>query len=196
MKRIPGSAKNQRQIIPFVALLLFSFLAFRVQPVIAQMPFEVNWTFDYSPLVSGAPNTVHLRVSNTAFAPVRLLSVGINFPWMQANVYFSTAEMQSVVDIPPQQEVTYTILFQTPANALTGRYTMNTLLQYEMFQAGQYGGQEAIAYVLNVVVLGRTSSYSFNFDLYDGRFYSALALLTLIGWYIPKRLRFKAKVKG
>jgi hypothetical protein len=193
MKGILESAKAQRNIISFIVLLLVSVLAFTLQPVAAQTPFDLNWAFDYSPLVSGAPNSLHLRIHNTALAPVRLSSAGIRFPWMQANTYLLTGGSQSVVDIPPQQEVTYTIPFQIPADVLTGRYSMNTFLQYQIFQTTQYGGQEGIVYVLDVVVLGRSSSFSLTFDPYDGRFYSAFALLTLIGWYLPKKLRPKAK---
>lgn len=193
MKGILKSAKEQRKIISFIVLLLVSVLAFTLQPVVAQTPFDLNWAFDYSPLVSGAPNSLHLRIHNTAFAPVRLSSVGIRFPWMQANAYLSTGGPQTAVDIPPQQEVRYTIPFQIPADVLTGRYSMNTLLKYQVFQTTQYGGQEGIVYVLDAVVLGRTSSYSFSFDFSDGRIYSAVAIFTLIGWYLPKKLRLKAK---
>ncbi len=174
-------------------MFLLSVLAFTLQPVVAQTSFDLNWAFDYSPLISGAPNSLHLRIHNTALAPVRLSSVGIRFPWMQADTYLSTGGPQTAVNIPPQQEVRYTIPFQIPADVLTGRYSMNTLLQYQIFQTTQYGGQEAIVYALDVVVLGRSSSFSMTFDPYDGRSYSALALLTLIGWYLPKKLRPKAK---
>ncbi len=193
MKGILESAKAQRYVISFIVLLLVSVLAFTLQPVAAQTPFDLNWAFDYSPLVSGAPNSLHLRIHNTALAPVRLSSAGIRFPWMQANTYLLTGGSQNVVEIPPQQEVTYTIPFQIPADVLTGRYSMSTFLQYQIFQTTQYGGQEGIVYVLDVVVLGRSSSFSLTFDPYDGRFYSAFALLTLIGWYLPKKLRPKAK---
>jgi hypothetical protein len=193
MKGILKSAKAQRKIIPFIILFLLSVLAFTLQPVVAQTPFDLNWTFDYSPLISAAPNSLHLRIHNTALAPVRLLSVGIRFPWMDADAYLSRSGPQIAVDISPQQEVTYTIPFQIPADVLTARYTMNTFLQYQVLQTTQYGGQEGIVYVLDVVVLGRSSPFSMTFDPYDGRFYSALALLTLIGWYLPKKLRPKAK---
>ncbi len=192
MKGILEPAKAQRKLTSFIVLLLLSFLAFTLQPVVAQTPFDLNWAFDYSPLVSGAPNSLHLRIRNTALTPVRLSSVGIRFPWMGVDTYLSTGA-QNVVDIPPQQEVRYTILFQIPADVLTGRYSMNTLLQYQILQTTQYGGPEAITYLLEVVVLGRTSSYSLSFDPSDGRIYSAVALFTLVGWYLPRRLRVKAK---
>ena len=109
-------------------------------------------------------------------------------------MYLSSGIPQTGIDVAPGEEVQYTIPFQIPADTLTGRYVMETLLQYEIFQTTQYGGPEPIVYVLDVVVLGRTSSYSLGFDLSDGRIYSAVAIFTLIGWYLPKRLRVKAKI--
>jgi hypothetical protein len=194
MNGILGLNKTETLLLSFAALLLLSSLGLTLHPVIGQTPFDLSWTFNYSPLVSGAANSLHLRILNTALAPVRLLSVGIRFPWMQSGMYLSSGIPQTGIDVAPGEEVQYTIPFQIPADTLTGRYVMETLLQYEIFQTTQYGGPEPIVYVLDVVVLGRTSSYSLGFDLSDGRIYSAVAIFTLIGWYLPKRLRVKAKI--
>ena len=70
---------------------------------------------------------------------------------------------------------------------------MDTFLQYQVFKTTQWAGPESIVYVLDVVVLGRSSSFSMTFDFYDGRFYSAVALFTLLGWYLPKKLLHRAK---
>jgi hypothetical protein len=192
MKGILESAKEQRKIISFVALFLFLLSALAAQPVVAQAPY-LSWVFDYSPLVSGAPNTVQITIQNTGLAPLRLSLVGIQFSWTQAATYLSTAESQSTVDIPPEQEVNYTIPFTVPADLGTGRYSMYTLVQYQIWQTPQFGGVEPLVYALDVIVLGRTWSYSLSFDPYDGRFYSAIAVFTLLGWYLPKKLRAKAK---
>jgi hypothetical protein len=97
------------------------------------------------------------------------------------------------MDIAPDEKGGITISFQIPANVLTGRYAMNTFLTYEVFQTNQYGGPESIVYVLDVIVMGQNSSFSMTFDPYDGRFYSAFAFFTLIGWYLPRKLRPRAK---
>lgn len=191
MNGILKSNTTHRKLISFGALLLITFFA--MKPVGAQAPFDLNWTFDYSPLISGASNSLHLSIHNTALAPIRLLSVGIRFPWMQSDTYLSAVLPQNPTEVAPGQEILYTIPFQVSADVQTGRYHMNTLLEYQVFQNIQYGGTEAISYVLDVVVLGRNSSFSMTFDPYDGRFYSAFALFTLIGIYLPKKLRPKAK---
>ena len=180
-------------ILSFSALFLFSFLALTMRPVGAQAPFDLSWTFDYSPLVSAAPNSVHLSIHNTGFAPIRLTSIGINFPWMDSGAYISAGSPQLPIDLAPDQKGQITISFQIPANVLTGRYAMNTFLSYQVFQTNQYGGPESIVYVLDVIVIGQNSSFSMTFDPYDGRFYSAFAFFTLIGWYLPRKLRPRAK---
>ena len=193
MNETLGLNKTKILLLAFAALLLLSSLSLTLPPVTGQAQFDLSWAFNYSPLVSGAPNSLQLQILNTALAPVRLLSVGIRFPWMESGTYLSSGIPQTGIDVNPGEEVQYTIPFQVPADTLTGRYAMETLLQYQIFQTTQYGGPEAITYVLDVIVLGRTSSYSLTFDLSDGRIYSAVALFTLIGWYLPKRLRVKAK---
>ena len=185
--------KTKILLFSFAALLLLSCLGLSFHPVIGQEQFNLNWAFAYSPLVSGAANSLNVSIVNTALVPVRLLSVGIRFPWMQTGTYLSSGIPQTGIDVAPGGEVQYTISFQIPADTLTGRYEMETLLQCEIFQTTQYGGPESIAYVLDVVVLGRSSSYSMTFDPYDGRFYSAVAILILLGWYLPKRLLRRAK---
>jgi len=69
---------------------------------------------------------------------------------------------------------------------------MDTLLQYQVYQTNQYGGPESVVYALggiSLLVEGRNSSSVMNFDPFDNRFYSAFALFTLIGWYLPKKLK-------
>ena len=198
MNGILGLNKTKIMLLSFAALLLLSSLGLTLHPVIGQeqQQLDLSWTFDYRPLVSGAANSLNLSILNTALAPVRLLSVGIRFPWMNADTYLSTVSPQTLVDLPPGQEVRYTIPFQIPVEVLTGRYSLVTLLQYQVFRTAQWAGPESIAYVLDVVVFGRTSSYSLRFDPSDGRIYSAVALITLVGWYLPKKLRHKAKGQG
>ena len=193
MNGIQRLSKTKILLLSFAALLLLSSHVLTLHPVMGQEQFNLNWVFDYSPLVSGAANSLNLSILNTALAPVRLLSVGIRFPWMQSGTYLSPGIPQTGIDVAPGGEVQYTIPFQIPADTMTGRYAMETLLQCEIFQTTQFGGPESIAYILDVVVLGRSSSFSMTFDPYDGRFYSAVAVLTLLGWYVPKRLLRKAK---
>ena len=193
MNRTLGPNKAKMPLLPLGALLLFSFLAFTLPPVQAQALFDLNWMFDYTPLVSGAPNSLHVRIHNTARTPIRMLSVSIGFSWMEAGTYISSRSSDTPQDLAPEQEVRYAIPFEIPANVTTGRYSMNTLLQYQVFQGTQWAGPQAITYALDVVVLGRSSSSSMTTDPYDGRLYSAFALFTLIGWYLPRKLRPKTK---
>jgi hypothetical protein len=190
---ILGSNTPKVLLLSFVGLLLLSAVAFTLTPVAAQPPFDLSWAFDYSPLVSAAPNSVHLHIQNTALGPTRLLSVGIRFPWMNDSTYLTAGGLQTPVDLSPGQVVMYTISFQIPDDVLTGRYSMDTFLQYQVFQTVQWGGQESIAYVLDVTLIGRNSPFSITFDPYDGRFYAAVAFFTLLGWYLPKRFLHRAK---
>jgi hypothetical protein len=192
-QQILGFNKTKILLLSFAALLLLSSLGLTLHPVIGQEQFNLNWAFNYSPLVSGAANSLNLSILNTALAPVRLLSVGIRFPWMQTGTYLSPGIPQTGIDLAPAQEVHYTIPLEIPADTLTGRYAMETVLQCEVFQTTQFSGPESIAYVLDVIVLGRSSSFSMTFDPYDGRFYSAVAVLTLLGWYLPKKLLRRTK---
>jgi hypothetical protein len=191
MNALPRAKKTTITLFLVGASLLLS-LALIPAPVLAQEPFDLNWTFDYSPLISVAPNSVEVRINNTGLTPIRLLSVGITFPWMNGT-YLSSGIPKTMIDVPPAGGVQYRIPFQIPADVLTGKYVMDTLLQYEIFQTTQYGGPQSIVYALDVVVVGRTSSYSMTFDPYDGRFYSAVAVFILLGWYLPKRILHRAK---
>lgn len=195
MNGIPGLNKTRILLLSSAAFLLLSSLGLTLHPAIGQeqQQFDLSWKFDYSPLVSGAANSLHLHILSTALAPLRLLSVSIRFPWMNADTYLSTGSPQTPTDLPPGQEVTYTIPFQIPGDVLTGRSSMDTFLTYQVFQTTQWSGPESIVYVLDVVVLGRSSSILMAFDFYDGRFYSAVAVLALLGWYLPKRLLHRAK---
>ena len=192
MNGLPKSRKITIALFMFGTSLLLS-LVFIPAPVLGQVPFDLNWSFDYNPLVSAAPNSLHVRIHNTGLTPIRILSVGISFPWMQSGTYLSSGIPQTGVDVAPGLEAQFTIPFQIPADTLTGRYSMNTLLQYQVFQTNQYGGSEAIIYALGIVVLGSISPYSITFNPYDGRFYAAVAALTLVGWYLPKRLLHKTE---
>lgn len=191
MNGLPRAKKTTITLFLVGASLLLS-LALMPAPVLGQEPFDVNWSFDYSPLVSAAPNSVDVKVNNTGLTPIRLLSVGISFPWMNGT-YLSSGIPKTGIDVAPAGGMQYKISFQVPADALTGKYSMDTLLQYEIFQTTQYGGPQSIVYALDVVVVGRTSSSPMTFDPYDGRFYSAVAVFTLLGWYLPKRLLHRTK---
>jgi hypothetical protein len=193
MNRILGSNETKVLILSFAALFLLSSFGLTLPPVIGQAQFDLSWKFNYSPLVSASANSLNVHILNIALAPIRLLSVGIRFPWMRSGTYLSPGIPQTGVDVAPGEEVQYTIPLQIPADTLTGKYAMETLLQYETFQTTQYGGPESISYVLNVVVLGRSSSFSMMLDPYDGRLYSAVAVFTLLGWYLPKRLLHRTK---
>jgi hypothetical protein len=193
------SGSSARSHSTFLAVLfLASFLLSVMQPVRAQVPLDLTKTFDYSPLVSGATNALHLVIRNTDLAPVRLLSVAIWFSWMQANTYLSAGSPQ---DISAQQEVRYSVSFAIPENVSAGRYSMTITLNFQRFQTApvpHWAAPEAIVHLntgdTGVIVFGRSSPYSIKFDPYDARAYSAIALITLIGWYLPKSLR--SRVKG
>lgn len=202
MKGILGSRRASRarsKLIAFAILLLLSLLAvaWHQQPVRAQALFDLSWTFDYSPLVSGATNTVHVLVRNTALVPLRLLSVGIRFPWMQGQTYLSPGEPQGTQNLSAEQEVRYNFSFAVPENVLAGTYSTTTFLQFQRFQitpSPHWSGVESTTYVIdNVIMYSRSSPFSIRIDPYDGRIYSAIALITLVGWYLPKRLRLGAK---
>ena len=193
MNGILGSNKTRILLLFFAGLLLFSTLGLSLYPVAGQEELDLSWTFDYSPLVSGASNSLQIGIVNTALAPVRLLSLGIRFPWTENGTYLSSGTPATWVDIGPGEQVQYTIPLQIPADTLTGRYAMNTLVQYEPFQNTQYGAAEAIVYLQYVAVLGRNNAFSMTFDPYDGRFDAAFAVFTLLGWYLPKRLLRRTK---
>ena len=174
-----------------VFLLLIMFATCTLRPVQAQTPFNLNWTFDYSPLVAGANNSLQIRVTNTGNVPLQFISVGIHFTWMNADAYITKSG--TLPEVPAQQKQLYNISFQVPDSVLTGRYSMNTLLVYQVFQQNGFTGAEAIVYVLDIVVLGRTSQYSLTFNPLDWRIYSVIAVLTLAGWFLPKRILQKVK---
>lgn len=188
MNRILGRNKTKIVLLSSAALLLLSSLGLALYPVAGQGQLNLSWTFDYSPLVSGASNWVKIGVLNTALAPIRIQSLSVRFPWMQNGAYLSSGMPETGIDMAPGENVQYTISLQIPSDTLTGKYAMDTLLQYEIFENSQFGGPETIVYVQYVVVLGRSSASSMTFDPYDGRIYSAVAIFTLLGWYLPKRL--------
>jgi hypothetical protein len=166
-----------------------------MQPVRAQAPIDLTTTFDYSPLVSGATDALHLVIRNTELAPVRLLSVAIWFSWMQSNTSLPAGGPQ---DISAQHEVRYRISVAIPENVPAGRYSMVITMSFQRFQTApvpHWAGSESIVHVntgeSGVIVFGSSSPFSISFDPYDGRTYSAIALITLIGWYLPKSLRSK-----
>ena len=184
---------NRTRILLFVALLLLSCLGLTLPSVVGQVPLNLSWTFNYSPLLSGATNSLQIEIVNTASAPVRVLSLNVRFAWMEIGVYLSSGIPEKGIDIAPGGEVQYMIPLQVPVDTLMGRYDMLTVLQYETFQTSQYSGPEGITYVQDVLVVGPTSSYSFSFDPSDGRIYSAGAIIILLGWYLPKKLPRKAR---
>jgi len=191
MKQTLGSPSERSCLLQLIVLLILTSLAFKAPTVQAQEPFSLIWTFDYSPLVSSAPNSLHVQIQNIGGTPLRILSVSIGFSWMEPNTYLSLNS--TIQDISPGSSFTYTIPFQISANVLTGRYQMSTLLQYETLQASKWT-TGTIVYILDVVVVGSVASYTLSVDIYDVRLYAACAVFVLIGWYLPKRLRPKAKV--
>jgi hypothetical protein len=191
MNEIIESNKTRMRLSSLIVFLILVLLVFTPQPVRAQTPFDLSWSFDYSPLVSGASSSLQLRIRNTGLARARLLSAGVRFPWMEAHTYVSTGSINAVFSAG--QEAQYRFSFDISPEVLTGKYIMETLLQYQVYQATEWSGPESTVYLLTVIVLGRSSSYTMLFNPADGRFYSALALLTLVGWYLPKKLRPKAK---
>jgi len=112
---------------------------------------------------------------------------------MQAGTYLSSGMPEAGTNLGPGAQAQYMIPIQVPADTVTGRYDMETTLAYAAFQTNQYGGAESITYVQDVVVLGRSSSLSLTLDPFDGRFYAAVGVFTLLGWYLPKRLLHRSK---
>jgi hypothetical protein len=173
--------------IPFSVLLLVIFLILVMQPVSAKTPFNVDFSFQSSWLVSGAPNSAVIHFQNIALVPILLVSVGINFPWMQTDSYIIPNASQA--DLAVNQTLVYTIPFEVPANVSTGEYYMNTLVS---FQTNQSVGVEWVAYVRYIAVVGQVTPFWVGYDLSDGRLYSAMAVIILVGWFLPRKLRSKA----
>ena len=165
-----------------------------MSPVRAQAPFDLGWSFAYSPLVSGATDSLHLVIRNTALAPVRLRSVTIWFSWMRADTNLSPESPQGIRDLSAEQEVRYSVSIAISENVTMGNYYMTVILIYQRFQMPDWAGPESFGYVIpDVLVYSSSIPFSVRFDVYDGRIYSAIALITLVGWYLPKRLLLRAK---
>ena len=195
MKRIIGS-KAQSKSLLYAALLSFWVLGFMLIPVNAQ-PFDVSYSFDYQPLVAGATDTLHVLITNTGPEPLRLPSVTVSFSWMSADNNLSPEGGQANLEIQPGQEAPYLFSVAVSEN-VTGSYVMGVDVVYQIFQAPNWGGLESETYVVpGVLVYGASpGAYgvpSVSYDAYDGRIYSAIALITLLGWYLPRKLRFKPK---
>jgi hypothetical protein len=171
--------------IPLSALLLIIFLILVMQPVNAQLPFHIDFSFQPSWLVAGAPNSAIIDIHDVAIAPFLLVSVGINFPWMPTNYYISNITQ---TDMTVNQTLVYTIPFKVPANLSTGEYYVNVLVSY---QTNQSAGVVGALYVRYIAVVGQVTPFWVGYDLSDGRMYLAIVAIILVGWFLPRRLRRK-----
>ena len=111
MKPRPGSRPRRGSLI-LVALFSLFLVVLTVHTVPAQGELDLTSTFDYSPLVAGATNTVDLVISNTVLAPVRLLWVGLRFSWMKADAYLPAG---GYLTLAVQQKVHYNVSLQKMA---------------------------------------------------------------------------------
>lgn len=194
MKKITGSKARSKSLL-FAVLLSFSALGFTLSPVGAQASFDIGYSFDYSPLVSGAPDSLHVVIRNTGLELLRLPSVTVWFSWMRAGTNLSPEGNQAILDLQPGQEASYSFSLEVP-EIVTGDYYMTVDVTYQGFQVPNWGALETETYVVpDVLVYGASpGAYAvlpINYD--DGRIYSAIALITLVGWYLPRKLRFKAR---
>jgi len=196
MKRITGSIARSKLLL-FAVLLSFCSSGFILSTVRAQAPFDIGWSLDYSPLVSGTTDSVHVVITDTDPEPLRLRSVTVGFSWMRGDSNFSPEGGQAVLDLQPGQEAPYSFSIAVP-ETVAGSYYMTVDVTYQRFQIPNWGGIESETYVIPDIVVYGASPAAFgalpiNYNPYDGRTYSAIALITLVGWYLPKKLRFKPK---
>jgi hypothetical protein len=86
------------------------------------------------------------------------------------------------------------IPFNVSNSLITGKYSMDTLVAYQLYQTTGWGGTAAIVYALTGInVLGQPSPYQLTFDPYDLRIYSVIIVLLFVGWYVPKKLEAREK---